>query len=241
MENIWNTIMSYNALTWLIQCAIVVIGAIFLLLLLQKSPRSWVKMAMKIFMMALYLWIAIFYYYIFKTDNNHYEVMAMFWGGMAIIWLWDAVTGYSTFYRSHKYDAIAYLMMAMPLVYPLVSLARGQVFPEITFMVMPSTVVVFTLGLLLLFACKVNLLFILCLCHWSFIGLTKTYIYKIPEDFLMALVTVPALYILFRENFLPDLTVETKPSAKHINYLIIAIFSALALLLIAAMCFSAVA
>lgn len=241
MENFWGTIIYYNTSTWVVQYLIAAVAFVLTSLLLRKSVKPWVKMAMKIFMMLLYMWIAIFYYLASYDYSNHYDVMAVFWGIMAATWLWDAITGYSTFRRTHKYDAVAYLLLAMPIVYPLISLARGLVFPEITSVVMPSSVVVFTLGILLLFACKVNLLLILFLCHWSLIGLTKTFVYEIPEDFLLALSALPALYILFRENFLPDLTVETKPSAKHINYLLIAIFAGLAIILTSAMVYSALA
>lgn len=48
--------------------------------------------------------------------------------------------------------------------------------------VMPCSVVVFTIGLLLLFARKVNMFLVLFLCHWSLIGLSKTYFFRIPED-----------------------------------------------------------
>ena len=56
----------------------------------------------------------------------------MFWGVMAIIWIWDAITGYTTFERTHKYDILSYVLLAMPFIYPLVSLARGLSFPEMT-------------------------------------------------------------------------------------------------------------
>ena len=70
----------------------------------------------------------------------------MFWGVMAIIWIWDAITGYTTFERTHKYDLLSYVLLAMPFIYPLVSLARGLSFPEMTSPVMPCSVVVFTIG-----------------------------------------------------------------------------------------------
>ena len=71
----------------------------------------------------------------------------MFWGVMAIIWIWDTITGYTTFERTHKYDLLSYVLLAMPFIYPMVSLARGLSFPEMTSPVMPCSVVVFTIGL----------------------------------------------------------------------------------------------
>ncbi len=140
---------------------------------------------MKFYMIGLYSWISVIYYYIYCEERSYNGVMAMFWGVMAIIWIWDTITGYTTFERTHKYDILSYILLAMPFIYPLVSLARGLSFPEMTSPVMPCSVVVFTIGLLLLFAHKVNMFLVLFLCHWSLIGLSKTYFFQIPEDFFV--------------------------------------------------------
>lgn len=237
MDAFWNTIILYNNSTWLYQYIIAAV-AIVLTFLLLRYPKEWVKVAMKLFMSFVYGWISIAYYFISSNERNHNDVMSIFWGGMALVWLWDAITGYTSFIRTHKYDLVAYILLVMPIVYPLLSLARGLAFPQMAFVVMPSSIVVFTLGLLLLFAYQVNLLLILFLCHWSFIALTKTYLFKVPEDFLMALVAVPALYILFRANFFVDLNEITKPSAKSINYMLIGVFASIAVLLIVFMYFT---
>ena len=91
--------------------------------------------------------------------------------------------------------------------------------------------VVFTIGLLLLFAHKVNMFLVLFLCHWSLIGLSKTYFFQIPEDFLLASATIPGLYLFFREYFLNNLHADTKPKAKYINWLLISVCVGLAVLL----------
>ena len=130
----------------------------------------------------------------------------------------------ATFERTHKYDLLSYVLLAMPFIYPLVSLARGLSFPEMTSPVMPCSVVVFTIGLLLLFAQKVNMFLVLFLCHWSLIGLSKTY-------FLLASATIPGLYLFFREYFLNNLHADTKPKAKYINWLLISVCVGLAVLL----------
>ena len=153
------------------------------------------------------------------------------WGVMAVIWIWDTLIGYTTLERSRKYDGLAYILLAMPFIYPLLSLARGLTFPGITSPVMPCSVVVFTIGLLLLFARKVNMFLVLFLCHWSLIGLSKTYFFHIPEDFLLASASVPALYLFFREYFLNRLHTDTQPRAKLINLLLVSVCIALGVIL----------
>ena len=154
MEIFWRTIAYYNSATWLLQIIVILIGIVLTALLISK-PRPWVKMGMKIYMIGLYSWISIVYYFIYCEERSYNGVMAMFWGVMAIIWIWDTITGYTTFERTHKYDLLSYVLLAMPFIYPMVSLARGLSFPEMTSPVMPCSVVVFTIGLLLLFAHKV--------------------------------------------------------------------------------------
>jgi hypothetical protein len=147
--------------------------------------------------------------------------MALFWGVMTIAWLWDTITGYTTFEYNKRYKTFAYILLLLPFIYPLFSLLRGLNYPEITSPVMPCSVVTFTIGLLLLYSRKVNIFIVLLLCHWSLIGLTKTYFFKIPEDFILASVSIPALYLFFKEYFIRDLHKDTKPKAKYINGLLI--------------------
>ena len=188
-------------------------------------------MGMKLYMVFLYLWIAIAYYAICCDERSYNGALAVFWIVMATIWVWDAVTGYTTFERTHKYDMLSYVLLALPFVYPLVSVARGLAFPGITSPVMPCSVTVFTIGLLLLFSRKVNMFLVLFLCHWSLIGLSKTYFFNIPEDFLLASATIPALYLFFREHFLNNLHADTKPKAKYINWLLILVCVSIGILL----------
>ena len=234
MEVFWRTIAYYNAATWIAQAVIVLIGIILTVLLVSK-PKPWVKIGMKVYMIGIYLWIAVAYYYIYCAERSYNDVLAIFWGVMAVIWIWDLITGYTTFERTHKYDILSYILLAMPFIYPLFSMARGLTFPGITSPVMPCSVVVFTIGLLLLFSRKVNMFLVLFLCHWSLIGLSKTYFFHIPEDFLLASATIPGLYLFFREYFLNDLHIDTKPKAKYINWLLITVCVGLAILLTSTM------
>ena len=177
MEIFWKTIAYYNSATWIYQLLIIVAG-LLLTVMLIKNPRPWVKMGMKLYMIFLYLWIAIAYYAICCDERSYNGALAMFWVVMATIWVWDAITGYTTFERTYKYDILSYVLLILPFVYPLVSIARGLIFPGITSPVMPCSVTVFTIGLLLLFSRKVNMFLVLFLCHWSLIGLSKTYFFQ---------------------------------------------------------------
>lgn len=230
MEIFWKTIGLYNAATWEWQLGIILIG-IILTVLLTRNPQPWVKNGMKIYLIAVYLWISVIYYYIYCTERSYNEVMALFWAIMAILWGWDTLSGYTTFERTRKYDWLAYFLFAMPFIYPLISMARGLTFPEMTSPVMPCSVVVFTIGLLLFFSKNINMFIVLFLTHWSLIGLSKTYYFNIPEDFLLASASVPALYLFFKEYFANNLHTGSKPNAKYVNLLLILVCVAIGILL----------
>ena len=230
MEIFWKTIGLYNAATWEWQLGIILIG-IILTVLLTRNPQPWVKNGMKIYLIAVYLWISVIYYYIYCAERSYNEVMALFWAIMAILWGWDALSGYTTFERTRKYDWLAYFLFAMPFIYPLISMARGLTFPEMTSPVMPCSVVVFTIGLLLFFSKNINMFIVLFLTHWSLIGLSKTYYFNIPEDFLLASASVPALYLFFKVYFANNLHTGSKPNAKYVNLLLILVCVAIGILL----------
>ena len=230
MEIFWKTIGLYNAATWEWQLGIILIG-IILTVLLTRNPQPWVKNGMKIYLIAVYLWISVIYYYIYCAERSYNEVMALFWAIMAILWGWDALSGYTTFERTRKSDWLAYFLFAMPFIYPLISMARGLTFPEMTSPVMPCSVVVFTIGLLLFFSKNINMFIVLFLTHWSLIGLSKTYYFNIPEDFLLASASVPALYLFFKEYFANNLHTGSKPNAKYVNLLLILVCVAIGILL----------
>ena len=230
MEIFWKTIGLYNAATWEWQLGIILIG-IILTVLLTRNPQPWVKNGMKIYLIAVYLWISVIYYYIYCAERSYNEVMALFWAIMAILWGWDALSGYTTFERTRKYDWLAYFLFAMPFIYPLISMARGLTFPEITSPIMPCSVVVFNIGHHLFFSKNINMFIVLFLTHWSLIGLSKTYYFNIPEDFLLASASVPALYLFFKEYFANNLHTGSKPNAKYVNLLLILVCVAIGILL----------
>ncbi|MDP4228235.1 MAG: DUF6064 family protein [Bacteroidota bacterium] len=232
MEIFWKTIAEYNSATWLYQILIVLTG-IVLTIRLVKNPNRKIKIAMKSYMIFLNLWIAIVYYLIYCSERKYNIVLTLFWAIIAFIWVWDLIKGHTSFQRNYKYDIFAYILLAMPFLYPIFSLKRGLEFPAITSPVMPCSVAVFSIGLLLLFSEKVNMYIVLFLCHWSIIAISKTYFFDIPEDFLLASTSVPALYLFFKEYFANNLHKDMKSKAKYINLLLVIICIIIGVLLTA--------
>lgn len=109
----------------------------------------------------------------------------------------------------------------MPFVYPLVSLRRGMIFPEITSPIMPCTVTIYTIALLMSFSKKINIFLVLFLFHWAWLGVSKIYLYKIPEDILLTLCTIPAVFLYFKEYINSEASADSKPSIRSINRLLL--------------------
>lgn len=232
MDIFWSTISLYNSATWIYQLIITLIGIVLTLLLLRR-PDRWVKIAMKVFLILVYLWIAIVYYHIYCAARSYNIIMSIYWGFLAAAWIWDLARGYTQFEYNRKYAGLATLLLLMPFLYPLLSWSRGLSFPEITSPIMPCSVVVFTFGLLLMMSRKVNLFIILLLSHWAMIGLSKTYFFNIPEDFLLVATTIPALYLFFRDYYLRHITDEnSKPKRKYVNLLLASLSIGIAVILI---------
>ena len=220
MEIFWNTIARYNAATWPVQIVIVLSAAV-LTRLLYARPAPGVKRAMKLFLAAVNGWIAVVYFLVYCSERSYSGMLALFWAIMAAIWVCDAFADFTRFERTRRPAGFAMLLYLMPLAYPLVSWLRGLSFPMMTMPVMPCSVAVFTIGLMLAFTRRINLFLMLFLCHWALIGLAKVYFFGIPEDFLLAASTVPALWLFFREYIVRNRELRTKPDARVLNGLLV--------------------
>ncbi len=218
MQVFWNTISEYNAATWPAQILFVAI-AVALTLLLYFRPTPRVRVAMKIFMAVLNFWIAGVYFLVYCAPREHSDMQALFWAIMGCIWIYDLVVKHASLART-DHAKVAILLFVMPLLYPLLSLAMGREFPMMTSPVMPCSVAVFTVGLMLAFSERVNIVLAMFLAHWTLIGLSKVYYFGIPEDYLMACSVLPALYLFFREYIRANAGPGSKPSARVLNSLL---------------------
>lgn len=192
-----------------------------LLVLLYLRPTPAVRIAMKLFMAFLNFWIAGVYYMIYCRPREYHGMLALFWAIMGGIWIYELLVKHASLERTGQHNAFAILLLVMPLIYPLCSLALGHEFPIMTSPVMPCSVAVFTIGLMLAFSERVNIVLAMFLCHWALIGLSKVYFFGIPEDYLLACSTIPALYIFFREYVRSNADRPMKPSAHVLDALLI--------------------
>ena len=234
MNIFWETIAQYNAGTWIYQLIITLVG-LWLTCSLFHHPTPSKKKGMKLYLIFINAWVAVVYYHIYCDPRSYSNALAFFWGIMCLFWIYDLIVDYTPFELNHKHQKLAVLLCFLPLAYPLFSAARGMHFPIMTSPVMPCSVAVFTIGLLLAFSRRVNLFLILFLCHWALIGFTKTYLFQIPEDFLLASSAVPGLYLFFKEYIAANLHTATHLKARLINITLLVACGAISLLFMISM------
>lgn len=126
MEVFWKTIAQYNEGTWIAQIVITVVGILLTILLYQK-PTLLVKRLMKGYMVFLNSWISIVYYMIYCGDRNYNYILAIFWGIIALIWLWDLITNVLRLNVTINMTRLTYILIchAVPLPSPLMGTGHG--------------------------------------------------------------------------------------------------------------------
>lgn len=222
MEIFWNTIAAYNIATWPLQILLMLVGAV-LTVWLWWRPTPRLRRVMKGYMALLNFWIAGVYYLVYCEPRDYHGMLALMWAIMGCIWIYDLIVSHASLERTSHRTPFAWLLIAMPLIYPLCSLALGRFFPMLTSPVMPCSVAVFTIGLMLAFSERVNIVLAMFLCHWALIGLSKVYFFGIPEDYLLAVSAVPALYLFLREYIRLQSLHPMKPSPRVLNALLLAV------------------
>lgn len=230
MNIFWETIANYNLSTWPFQLLIGLIGVILTMWLIFR-PNKWIVKGMKLFLALTYTWIGVVYYLIYCKERGYSDILCYFWLLMAGAWIWDLIANYTTFEKTGKFKFLAILLMAMPFIYPLLSIGRGLTFPAIASPIMPCAVSTFTIGLFLYHSKKINMFLVLFLCHWSFIGLAKTYFFDIPEDYVLVATSVPAIYIFFKQYYLTEPAALSKPNIKIVRLALIFVCTLISLIL----------
>ena len=221
MEVFWKSIAAYNEATWIWQLCFIIAAAV-LTCFLWFRPGKRIVLAVKALMVAESLWIAFVYYLDFCSTRDYSGVLTIFWCMVAAAWVYDMVTKFSTFEKSGKYRWWGLVMLLLPLLYPVISLLRGMTFPEMTTPMLPSGVALYMLGMLMTFNSKINFFACIFILHWAIISISKIVIFNIPEDALLAIACLPAMYI-FLSDAVDRTPSPSKPSAKAVKILVFTI------------------
>lgn len=220
MTDFWSCVSAYNTDTWILQIAWVVLG-IFLTGTLYFRPVPAIRGAMKVYMAGLNFWVAVIYYHLYGMGGVYDDMQTLFWIIMGGIWLYDLRVGHASLDLTGRHSRFALPLLAMPLVYPLLSLALGRSLPAIVSPLMPCSVAFFTIGVMRAFSKRVNIVLAMFLCHWALLGFSKVPVLGLPEDYLLAACAVPAIYLFARDYIRKHAGRDSKPSPRVLAILLL--------------------
>lgn len=202
--------------------------AVVLTLVLWFRPCTWAKVAMKVYMVAVSLWIALVYYLKYAMNRDYSEVIAIFWCMVAAAWVYDLATHFSSFQKSGKYRGWGIVVLLLPLAYPVISLARGLEFPMITTPMLPSAVALYMLGMLMAFSRKINFFAFIFIVHWAVIAISKIVFFNIPEDILLAAACLPAMFLFFKDaaDAGEDASKPSETAVKTVIFIVVVLIGA---------------
>ena len=231
METFWQTISEYNSHTWHIQAAATLLAAAAVTALYRR-PTAGARRCMRLLLAALCLWTATAYYFIYCSPREYNTALGVFWLVVGGIWLYGAIGDETELAPVRRHRVIAPIIMATPLAYPLISLARGMAFPQIVTPIMPCGLAVFTVGVILAFSPRPSIFILMMMFHWAIIGIFKIGRFAMPEDILAVIAIVTAVFIIFRDYLKVRRDAPLKPRPKHISRLVCAICALILALLI---------
>lgn len=198
--------VSYNTAIWPIQIGAYLLGGIAIALLIFKPQGA--DRAIAGILAAMWLWTGVAYHALFFPAINKaaYLFAALFiiQGGYLI---------YAGVYRNQirfslrrgLADWAGWLFIVYAaILYPLIGLSTGHVYPEIPmFGVTPCPVTIFTFGLLLLTAPPLSGWLLVIPSVWSLIGGSAAILLHVPQDWLLlasGFVAVPLIVSQHRKT-----------------------------------------
>ena len=231
METFWQTISEYNSHTWHIQ-AVATLLAAAAVAALYRRPTAAAQRCMRLLLAALSFWTATAYYFIYCSPREYNTALGVFWLIIGGIWLYGALKKGPELAPVRRHRTIAPIIMAVPLTYPLISLARGMAFPQTVTPIMPCGLAVFTVGVILAFSPRPSIFILMMMFHWAIIGIFKIRRFAMPEDIVAVIAIVTAVFIIFRDYLTIRRDAPLKPRPKHISRLACAICALILALLI---------
>lgn len=180
----WNTIASYNLNTWVIQSFILII-CIGLTILLYIKPTEFLKKFIKFYIGGIFLWIGIVFFYMYGSVEAKKYITGTLFVVIGILWIIDIFCEKVTFVFERKRMLVSCIFYGLWLLYPIVSIVFGKVYPSISTSIMPCPMTVFSIALLCSCPKKTNPFLVALLILWALTGLPKIFIFNVPEDFIL--------------------------------------------------------
>ncbi len=195
--------VSYNTAIWPIQIGAYLLGGIALALLFGKSHGA--DRAIAGILAAMWLWTGLAYHALFFHPINQaaylFAALFIFQGGYLIYaGVYHDQIRFSPGRGLATWAGCLFIIYAA-ILYPLIGLSTGHVYPEIPmFGVTPCPVTIFTFGLLLLTAPPVSGWLLVIPSVWSLIGGSAAILLHVPQDWLLLAIGFVAVPLIVRHR-----------------------------------------
>ena len=115
MNTFWDTIAKYNSATWPIQI-VLTLSAFVVIYLLAKRPSRRSTIIAKVYLIVLYVWIAVAYYAIYCAERHYSILLSIYWGILAAAWVKDLAQDQTQFVYRDKFKFFGLFVLLLPLI-----------------------------------------------------------------------------------------------------------------------------
>jgi hypothetical protein len=204
-EQFFEVFTSYNQFVFPMQ--FVLVWAAFAAVLLAVSRKPVADEIISGILAFLWLWAGIVYHLVFFTRINSgaYIFSAMFIA-QGIFFFHQGVVKKQLSFRIkpdfYGLAGAAFIAYAL-VIYPVIGLALGHIFPASPTFGVPCPTAVFTFGLLMWTDRKMPLYLLILPLLWAIVGSTATWYFGVAEDFGLPVTAVIVAFFIFQRGLEP--------------------------------------
>lgn len=199
----WDVVANYNEATWWAQAILFILGVV-LVIVTFVHPNKRNQVFLKVYLAFCFGWLAIAFFWL-----NDPSPIGRYFGSplftlIALLFAWDLRANRIRFHFPDSFsDRVSlYVGLIVFLLYPLVSLALGHVFPSMVTFVMPCPFTVLGITLLLSSFPEADSKMMILLLLWAVAGIPKMFgLFDVREDTLLVFVGLGGAWIWWRKRF----------------------------------------
>ena len=188
----WDVIGIYNQETCVIQIAFV-LAIIFGLIYAYFKQKYWI---LKIILGIVNLFIGITFFLIYGTEPIQHYFAAPLFILTGILFIYDAMKKPDI--SMNPFGLFHYILLALIISYPFISLLLGHSFPKMVVWIMPCPFISFSILIYSLYKRK-NILILILLTIWGLTGV-KSFFFNAYEDIILLICGIYGIVLIVRER-----------------------------------------
>lgn len=200
-QEFFEVFKNYNLSIFPIQIILNLLAVYILFLLFYKKNYS--DKSINFILGVLWLWVGIVYHYIFFTKiNSAANIFALFFILQGLIFIYFGTIKKNILYNIEAIDhkVISMFLVAYALVlYPLIGLFTGHLYPYNPTFGAPCPTTIFTFGIAM-FSYKIKLRYLIIPFFWALLGFSAAFNFGVYEDVGLILSALIAISFIWMRN-----------------------------------------